>query len=111
MATVERLAPSDSLTTGTSFATDIQENQLQEKGASKPPGNTILAISEGEEDENVGYSEYKQGLAENEITPEENRAIRWRIDLTILMIFLVTQTLQFPDVHTCPRYPTTQFCG
>ncbi|KAJ7830731.1 major facilitator superfamily domain-containing protein [Mycena olivaceomarginata] len=97
MATVERLARSDSVTTGTSFATDIQENQLQEKGASKPPGNTILAISEGAEDENVGYSEYKQGLAENEITPEENRAIRWRIDLTILMIFLVTQTLQFLD--------------
>ncbi|KAF7328265.1 MFS general substrate transporter [Mycena venus] len=97
MATVERLARSDSVTTGTSFATDIQEKQLQEKGASKPPGNTIVAISEGEEDENVGYSEYKQGLAENEITPEENRAIRWRIDLTILMMFLVTQTLQFLD--------------
>ncbi|KAJ7625894.1 major facilitator superfamily domain-containing protein [Roridomyces roridus] len=86
------LARSESVLTGTSTSTDVLE---KEKVTAKP---NLGAISEGEEDENVGYSVYKQGLEEHaEITPEENRAIRWRIDLTILVIFLVTQTLQFLD--------------
>ncbi|KAJ7459237.1 major facilitator superfamily domain-containing protein [Mycena latifolia] len=96
MATNTGLARSDSAITGTSFSTDL--NEKGEKGVARPPPNGLTAISEGEEDENVGYTVYKQGLAENAaITPQENSAIRWRLDLIILPIFLVTQTLQFLD--------------
>ncbi|KAJ7609432.1 major facilitator superfamily domain-containing protein [Roridomyces roridus] len=90
------LARSDSTATGTSIATDIQE---KEKGLVAPTQPSRLgAISEGEEEDNVGYSVYREGLAEQvEMTLAENRAIVWRLDLTVLMIFLVTQTLQFLD--------------
>ncbi|KAJ7215513.1 major facilitator superfamily domain-containing protein, partial [Mycena pura] len=88
------LVRSDSVTTETSFSTDIQEKETR---AAKPAAN-LAAITEEEEEANVGYTEYKQGLEEHhQITPEENRAIRWRIDLIVLPIFLVTQTLQFLD--------------
>ncbi|KAJ7669657.1 major facilitator superfamily domain-containing protein [Mycena rosella] len=96
METAQGLTRSDSATTGTSFSTDIPEKG--EKGVAKPPPEALTAISEGEEDDNVGYTVYKQGLAENhEITAQENSAIRWRLDLIILPIFLITQTLQFLD--------------
>ncbi|KAL7006002.1 hypothetical protein EMMF5_004340 [Cystobasidiomycetes sp. EMM_F5] len=49
-----------------------------------------------EEDDNVGYREYREGL-ELEITSADNRRIRWKIDLVILPIFLFTQLLQFLD--------------
>ncbi|KAJ7358492.1 major facilitator superfamily domain-containing protein [Mycena albidolilacea] len=87
-----QLARSDSVTTGTSYEIDINE-----KSAAKPPAQALPAITEGEEDDNVGYNVYKQGLAEHELTPEENRTIRWRIDLIVLPMFLITQTLQFLD--------------
>lgn len=89
-----QLARSDSVTTGTSYETDINE-----KSAAKPPAQALPAITEGEEDDNVGYNVYKQGLAEHELTPEENGTIRWRIDLIVLPMFLITQTLQFLDVR------------
>ncbi|KAK7024736.1 MFS general substrate transporter [Favolaschia claudopus] len=96
MTTPMGLARSDTVTTGTSTETDIIE---KEKGAaSRAPDHGLAPISEGEEDENVGYAMYKQGLAENhEISDKENSAIRWRIDLVIMPMFLVTQTLQFLD--------------
>ncbi|KAJ7131866.1 major facilitator superfamily domain-containing protein [Mycena crocata] len=91
------LARSDTVTTGTSYSTDL--NEKGEKGVvARAPAQGITAISEAEEDDNVGYNAYKQGLAENhEITATENSAIRWRLDLIILPMFLVTQTLQFLD--------------
>ncbi|OBT91723.1 hypothetical protein VE01_10277 [Pseudogymnoascus verrucosus] len=48
------------------------------------------------ESDAVGYSEYREGL-NIEISQQENRRVRWKIDLIILPIFLVTQTLQFLD--------------
>ncbi|KAJ6555235.1 major facilitator superfamily domain-containing protein [Mycena sp. CBHHK59/15] len=75
------LARTVTATTGTSVSTDILE-----KGASKHV-EILPAITEGEEDDNVGYSAYKQGLAEaHEITAAENSSIRWRLDLIILPI-------------------------
>jgi hypothetical protein len=99
MATVQGLARSDSVTTGTSYETDINE-KLKGVPVAKPPPHNLTAITEAEEDENVGYSVYKQGIAQNhEITAKENSAIRWRLDMIILPMFLVTQTLQFLDVR------------
>ncbi|KAJ7207335.1 major facilitator superfamily domain-containing protein [Mycena haematopus] len=91
------LARSESVTTGTSYETDINEKD-KDVGVAKSPAIGLQAITEGEEEDNVGYSVYKQGLAENhEITSKENSAIRWRLDLVILPMFLITQTLQFID--------------
>ncbi|KAI1841923.1 hypothetical protein JX265_013066 [Neoarthrinium moseri] len=44
----------------------------------------------------VGYREYVEGL-DIEVTDKEARRIRWKIDLIVLPIFLVTQALQFMD--------------
>ncbi|KAJ7728537.1 major facilitator superfamily domain-containing protein [Mycena metata] len=94
MATAAGLARSDSVTTGTSYDTEIEKT---EKGTVAHAPN-LGAISEDEEEDNVGYAVYKQGIVEHaEITDKENSAIRWRIDLIILPIFLITQTLQFLD--------------
>ncbi|KAJ7055980.1 major facilitator superfamily domain-containing protein [Mycena amicta] len=97
MATTANLERSDTTTTGTSYSTDIIEKEKPSQAV--PPDPNLHAISEEDEADNVGYHEYKQGLAEHagELSPEENSAIRWRIDLIILPIFLVTQTLQFLD--------------
>ncbi|KAH9885922.1 major facilitator superfamily domain-containing protein [Xylariomycetidae sp. FL2044] len=43
------------------------------------------------EEDAVGYREYIEGLA------VESRRVRWKIDLIILPIFLITQALQFMD--------------
>ncbi|KAF2643170.1 MFS general substrate transporter [Massarina eburnea CBS 473.64] len=53
------------------------------------------------ENDAVGYKEYLEGL-DIEISPKEVAAqsysrLRWKIDLVILPIFLVTQALQFMD--------------
>ncbi|KAJ7679489.1 major facilitator superfamily domain-containing protein [Mycena polygramma] len=94
MSTVQALTRSDSVTTATSYATDIEK----EKTAAQPPAQALTAITEGEEEDNVGYTMYRQGLEDNhQITAKENSAIRWRVDLIILPMFLVTQTLQFLD--------------
>ncbi|KAJ6533655.1 major facilitator superfamily domain-containing protein [Mycena capillaripes] len=90
----QELARSSSVTTDTSISTNILE---KEKVTASADAN-LNAITEEEEQDNVGYHEYKQGVQEHyEITAEENRAIRWRADLIVLPIFLVTQTLQFLD--------------
>ncbi|GES63188.1 MFS transporter [Aspergillus terreus] len=44
----------------------------------------------------VGYKEYREGLS-IELTKRENSRVRWKIDLVVLPIFLVTQALQFMD--------------
>ncbi|KAJ6494261.1 major facilitator superfamily domain-containing protein [Mycena sanguinolenta] len=95
MTTNSGLARSESVTTGASYETD---EKAQGVSVAQPPGTGLPAITEGEEEENVGYTIYKQGLAEkHEITPKENSTIRWRLDLVILPMFLITQTLQFID--------------
>jgi hypothetical protein len=99
MTPVHGLARSDSETTGTSFATDLNEKS-EKSVVARAPHNDLNVISEADEDANVGYTAYKQGVVENhEITAQENRSIRWRLDLIILPMFLITQTLQFLDVR------------
>ncbi|KAI0124804.1 major facilitator superfamily domain-containing protein [Xylariales sp. AK1849] len=44
----------------------------------------------------VGYREYVEGL-DTEISDKEARRVRWKIDLIILPVFLITQALQFMD--------------
>ncbi|KAL2846449.1 hypothetical protein BJY01DRAFT_247234 [Aspergillus pseudoustus] len=44
----------------------------------------------------VGYKEYREGL-EISVSKKENSRVRWKIDLVVLPIFLVTQALQFMD--------------
>lgn len=44
----------------------------------------------------VGYQEYIAGL-DIEVSDSENRRVRWKIDLVIIPIFLITQALQFLD--------------
>ncbi|KAI5928192.1 major facilitator superfamily domain-containing protein [Camillea tinctor] len=48
------------------------------------------------EDDAVGYREYVEGLG-IEVSDRESRRVRWKIDLVVLPIFLVTQALQFMD--------------
>ncbi|KAJ7437284.1 hypothetical protein B0H11DRAFT_2294447 [Mycena galericulata] len=75
MAPVQELTRSESVTTKASVSTEMQEKQ-ELKGVSKAHGPALVVISEGEEEDNVGYRLYKQGLDETEeITPEENRSI------------------------------------
>ncbi|GAD95238.1 conserved hypothetical protein [Paecilomyces variotii No. 5] len=44
----------------------------------------------------VGYKEYLEGL-DLTVSARENARVRWKIDLIIMPIFLVTQALQFLD--------------
>ncbi|KAF9872857.1 hypothetical protein CkaCkLH20_09720 [Colletotrichum karsti] len=44
----------------------------------------------------VGYTEYLEAL-DIEISDKEIRKLRWKLDLTILPMFLITQALQFMD--------------
>ncbi|CAJ2512007.1 Uu.00g076320.m01.CDS01 [Anthostomella pinea] len=48
------------------------------------------------EEDAIGYREYIEGL-NFEVSDKESRRVRWKIDLIILPIFLVTQALQFMD--------------
>ncbi|PKS12496.1 hypothetical protein jhhlp_000703 [Lomentospora prolificans] len=52
---------------------------------------------DGVDQENaVGYREYVEAL-DLDISDKEMRKVRWKIDLTILPMFLITQALQFMD--------------
>ncbi|KAL4876419.1 major facilitator superfamily domain-containing protein [Aspergillus karnatakaensis] len=44
----------------------------------------------------VGYKEYLEAL-DLEVSDSEYKRVRWKLDLTILPMFLVTQALQFMD--------------
>ncbi|KAK6072927.1 MFS transporter [Seiridium cupressi] len=44
----------------------------------------------------VGYAQYLEGL-DLEVSDKEMRRVRWKIDLIVLPLFLITQTLQFID--------------
>ncbi len=87
------LERSSSVTTGTSYSTDIDKEKGEARHLDIPE-----PIEEVDESNNVGYAAYKEGLNHEEITAAQNRTIRWRIDLVIMPIFLITQTLQFLDV-------------
>ncbi|PBK76232.1 MFS general substrate transporter [Armillaria solidipes] len=78
--------------TESSSTTDIDKEKGEVRHVDIP-----AAIEEVDETNNVGYTVYKEGLNHSEITPSQNRSIRWKIDLIILPIFLITQTLQFLD--------------
>jgi len=54
------------------------------------------AISE-EDETNVGLAAYNESKNMAEITPEQNNRIRKRIDMFLLPLFLITQTLQYLD--------------
>ncbi|GAA5860353.1 hypothetical protein JCM3774_000389 [Rhodotorula dairenensis] len=54
-------------------------------------------IKEEEDEDNVGQAEYIKSTKQAEITPAENKAIVRRIDLCVLPLFLITQTLQYLD--------------
>ncbi|KAF7540337.1 hypothetical protein G7054_g1461 [Neopestalotiopsis clavispora] len=53
-------------------------------------------LDTAEENDAVGYREYLEGL-NVEVSDQESRKVRWKIDLIVLPIFLVTQALQFMD--------------
>jgi hypothetical protein len=44
----------------------------------------------------VGYKEYREAL-DLEFSDAEARRVRWKIDLSVLPCFLITQALQFMD--------------
>lgn len=44
----------------------------------------------------VGYKEYREALT-LEFSDAEARRVRWKIDLSVLPCFLITQALQFMD--------------
>ncbi|KAK0185191.1 major facilitator superfamily domain-containing protein [Armillaria mellea] len=92
MAEATTLQRSTSMVTESSNSTDI-DKEKGEVGHIDVPDT----IEEVDESNNVGYTVYKEGLDHSEITPSQNRNIRWKIDLIILPIFLITQTLQFLD--------------
>ncbi|POY71894.1 hypothetical protein BMF94_5255 [Rhodotorula taiwanensis] len=50
-----------------------------------------------EDEDNVGQAQYIQSTKQAEMTPAENKAIVRRIDLFVLPLFLITQTLQYLD--------------
>ncbi|KAK0224722.1 major facilitator superfamily domain-containing protein [Armillaria nabsnona] len=92
MAEATILQRSTSMVTESSYSTDIDKEKGEVRHIDIPD-----AIEEVDEINNVGYTVYKEGLNHSEITPSQNRSIRWKIDLVILPIFLITQTLQFLD--------------
>ncbi|SJL13631.1 related to DAL5-allantoate and ureidosuccinate permease [Armillaria ostoyae] len=92
MAEATTLQRSTSRITESSSTTDIDKEKGEVRHVDIPD-----AIEEVDETNNVGYTIYKEGLDHSEITPSQNRSIRWNIDLIILPIFLITQTLQFLD--------------
>ncbi|KAG4418903.1 hypothetical protein IFR04_007939 [Cadophora malorum] len=59
-------------------------------------GDYKVGLDAVKEDNAVGYHQYQEGL-HLEFTDKENKRVRWKIDLIILPIFLITQALQFMD--------------
>ncbi|KAK0479698.1 major facilitator superfamily domain-containing protein [Armillaria novae-zelandiae] len=92
MAEASTLQRSTSMVTDSSYFTDVDKEKGEVRHVDIP-----TAIEEADETNNVGYAVYKEGLNHSEITPSQNKSIRWKIDLIILPIFLITQTLQFLD--------------
>ncbi|KAK6063916.1 MFS transporter [Seiridium cupressi] len=60
------------------------------------PNEHLSKLDIAQENDAVGYREYLDGR-DFEVTDKETRRVRWKIDLIILPIFLVTQALQFMD--------------
>ncbi|KAF4811558.1 putative transporter [Colletotrichum siamense] len=62
-----------------------------------PSSDLKLQELDAEHQENaVGYREYLEAIG-LEVSDKELRRLRWKLDLTILPMFLVTQALQFMD--------------
>uniref|UniRef100_L2GBN4 MFS transporter n=1 Tax=Colletotrichum fructicola (strain Nara gc5) TaxID=1213859 RepID=L2GBN4_COLFN len=62
-----------------------------------PSSDLKLQELDAEHQENaVGYREYLEAI-DLEVSDKELRRLRWKLDLTILPMFLVTQALQFMD--------------
>ncbi|KAF4851815.1 putative transporter [Colletotrichum siamense] len=62
-----------------------------------PSSDLKLQDLDAEHQENaVGYREYLEAM-DLEVSDKELRRLRWKLDLTILPMFLVTQALQFMD--------------
>ncbi|KAG4432448.1 hypothetical protein IFR05_012063 [Cadophora sp. M221] len=59
-------------------------------------GDYKIGLDAVQEENAVGYHQYQEGL-HLEFTEKENKRVRWKIDLIILPIFLITQALQFMD--------------
>ncbi|GAA5952937.1 hypothetical protein JCM8115_002388 [Rhodotorula mucilaginosa] len=57
----------------------------------------VEEVIKEEDEDNVGQAEYIKSTKQAEITPAENKAIVRRIDLCVLPLFLITQTLQYLD--------------
>ncbi|KAH8816645.1 major facilitator superfamily domain-containing protein [Xylogone sp. PMI_703] len=72
---------------------DIEKHLERFESHADPIKPGLEAINE---DDAVGYREYHEGLG-MEISVKENRRVRWKIDLIVLPIFLITQALQFMD--------------
>ncbi|KAL3435088.1 major facilitator superfamily domain-containing protein [Aspergillus tetrazonus] len=66
------------------------------EGAPRPDDIEEAKASSVFEANAVGYKEYREGLS-IELTARDNSRVRWKIDLVVLPIFLVTQALQFMD--------------
>jgi sugar phosphate permease len=76
-----------------SDSTDLQSD-LEKHAATRSQFESNLdAIAE---EDSVGYREYREGLNLTYSSTEEKK-IRWKIDLIVLPIFLITQALQFMD--------------
>ncbi|KAF2023465.1 MFS general substrate transporter [Setomelanomma holmii] len=56
----------------------------------------VRPLDESDQNNAVGYKEYVEGL-ELDITAKEMKRLQWKLDLTILPMFLITQALQFMD--------------
>ncbi|GAB1205324.1 hypothetical protein APSETT445_003997 [Aspergillus pseudonomiae] len=79
---------------------DIEEakaktSSIYEVGYSSQDSLPCINVHTSQENA-VGYKEYREGL-HIEITAKENSKVRWKIDMVVLPIFLVTQALQFMD--------------
>jgi len=73
------------------FTTDGEKGDVKHLDSTRP--DPIL-----EEDEtNVGLAAYNESKLQGDITPEQNKRIRKRIDMFLLPLFLITQTLQYLD--------------
>ncbi|KAF9886281.1 hypothetical protein FE257_011894 [Aspergillus nanangensis] len=76
----------------------IEQAQAQPRHGVAPLGDVEVDLKQEtvNESETVGYKEYREGLY-MEVSPQENSRVRWKIDLIVLPIFLITQALQFLD--------------
>lgn len=95
----------------TPYNPTINEKAVLDDGEKGDFKTSEFAVTAREDDTNVGLAAYEESKALGEIvsifhlcyvvaniqTPEQNKRIRRKIDMFILPLFLLTQTLQFMD--------------